>query len=241
MRQGAWRPRESLAVPLVLLVVSLLISFAGSLVASSVEPRSETWWAVTLGSSGLGLALLFGYLVWHFRRPVQVQVSQSVVERARPCRGLVVLVSPGPGSELAKAAIRYHDRTLVKVWLVCSETSEKAADDIAQELTSDAAVRTRLFEKVPLLDLNFENHPEAVREAIEEKVFRALPADLAESDVLVDISGGRKATTAGAFLAALPPGRRVQYVQPSKKDERGRGEEPGEPVEIAIHYSLRRC
>ncbi len=76
--------------------------------------------------------------------------------------------------------------------------------------------------------------------AIEEHVFQSLPSGIEESDVIVDITGGRKATTAGAFLAALPRGRRLEVVNPKKSEYRGRGLEPDDPMEIAIDYEVKR-
>ncbi len=232
--------REPLTQPLVLLAVSLLIGLSGNLIAPVYMVGSVAWKVLTVGSPILAFLMLSIYLVWYIRRPLRVELSRTALEKARPCKGLVLLVSPGRGSESAKAAIRYHAATLQHVWLVHSDTSKPDADRIIDELGQDGDYRG-LFNRIPLLDINFENNPEAVRERIEEKVFRQLPDGIDESDVIIDITGGRKATTAGAFLAALPSGRRVEIVNPKRTDRRERGTEAGDPIEITIDYIVKRC
>lgn len=240
MKPSSRAHREPLTFSLVLLIVSIFLGFAGNLVTAAVDVDSRTWKSLVFGSSSAAVLVLGVYLVWHFWRPLGIELSRTVVDRARPCKGLVVLVSPGRGSESAKDAIRYHAKTLEKAWLVHSDASRDAADEIVEELGQEDGLRAEQFKKVHVIDMNFENSPDAVREAIERDVFQKLPAGLADSDVIVDITGGRKATTAGAFLAALPPGRRVEIVNPKRTDRRHRGTEADEPLEIAVDYRVSR-
>lgn len=238
----AARSREPLARPIVLLVVSSLLALAGNLVAASVEAGSKPWWYLLIGASALAVLIFGVYLLWRLRSPLSVDLAHTLIDKARPCKGLVVLVSPGPGSESAKSAILYHARILAslkKVWLVHSELSKADAFRIMGEITQECGF-DGAFQTIPVSDREFGGHPEVVQEKIESEVFRKLPDAMEESDVIVDVTGGRKATTAGAFLAALPPGRRIEIVQPKETDERGRGTEADVPAEIVLEYLITR-
>jgi hypothetical protein len=109
-------------------------------------------------------------------------------------------------------------------------------------LVADLSRKPRLaadrFQLLHLSNREFDN-PERVRKTIDQEVFENLPTGMEASDVLIDITGGFKTTTAGAFLAGLPEGRRLQIVRPLTTDERGRGLKPGDPDEIAIDYRVK--
>ncbi len=232
--------REPLTLPILLLVVSSLLSFAGNLAAASVEADSELWRLLLIGAPTLAVLVIGGYLLWHLRRPLSVHLSHTLIDNARPCRGLVVLVSPGPGSESAKAAVRYHAASLKHVWLVHSDRSRSAATEVVEEISQEG-VYGGPFETIPISDSQFESYPEVVRERIEDGVFQRLPEGVEESDVVIDVTGGRKATTAGAFLVALRPGRRMQIVKPKETDDRARATHADDPVEIVLDYQVTRC
>lgn len=83
------------------------------------------------------------------------------------------------------------------------------------------------------------SNPEKVREAIEE-IYAQLPEDVEEKDIIIDITGGMKTTTAGAFLAALPPGRHLEVVSPAQVDKDGRGLTPETTIQITIDYSIKK-
>lgn len=236
------RHREPLTLPIVLMVVCTLLSFAGNLVAAAVEVGSELWWRLLIGVLALAALILGFFLLWRLRSPLRVGLASTLIDGARPCKGLVVLVSSGSGSDTARAAIRYHARvpaSLKHVWLVHSGRSEPDArrvmDEIKQEGVYDGS-----FETIPVPDWEFGARVEIIQEKIEDVVYRRLPEGVEETDVIVDVTGGRKATTAGAFLAGLPPGRRVQIVQPNETDDRGRGTQAGDPVEIVLDYQVKR-
>ena len=86
---------------------------------------------------------------------------------------------------------------------------------------------------------SFED-PEQVKDAIEDKVYGELPAGMRPDDIVIDITGGRKTTTAGAFLAGLPRGRHLEYNSPSEINIRGQGVKPGIPIQISLDYELRK-
>lgn len=234
--------REPLTLPIVLMIVCTLLSFAGNLVAAAVEAGSVLWLRLLIGVLALAALTLGFYLLWRLQSPLRVGLAPTLIDGARPCKGLVVLVSSGAGCGTAKAAIRYHARvpaSLKHVWLVHSQGSGPDALEVMDEIKQEG-VYDGSFETVPILDREFGNRPEIVQGKIEDRVFHRLPEGVEEADVIVDVTGGRKATTAGAFLAGLPPGRRIQFVSSEETDDRGRGTQAGEPVEIVLDYQVKR-
>jgi hypothetical protein len=151
------------------------------------------------------------------------------------------LVSPGKGSETAAGAIEYHSHSpgFSRVWLVHSDTSKSSAEQLLEELSRRPHLSRETFCLLHLPDSQFDN-PGLVHDLIERAVFRELPEGMTEAEVIVDLTGGMKGTSAGAFLAGLPRGRRLEYVSPATRDSRGRGTRPGEPIEIGIDYKLKR-
>lgn len=164
---------------------------------------------------------------------------------ARRYKWLIVLASPEPGIRTAEHAVKYHAPVLEKVWLLCSRgkppSSEQAARDMIRRVEQERADRSFEIELVPLSEAEFKD-PEVVRTKIEE-IYGKIPEHLTVGDVVIDITGGTKTTTAGAFIAGLPRGRRLEITPPDEGgvDESGRGFKPGDPVEILIDYSLKRA
>lgn len=171
----------------------------------------------------------------------EVVPQARVLDRITRSRGLVVVASRGKGIETVEAAIAYHagETTLERLWILHSELSAPFARGLRDRWVGSGRFRSH---DIVLLALSEEEfvQPQRVQEAIEEGVYGRLPAGLAERDVVLDLTGGRKTTTAGVFLAGLPPGRRLELVEPRSVDERGVGEAPSEvPMEIEIDYEVR--
>ncbi len=222
-----WDPLRN---PWLFVVVLYLTAISTNLWSALIDDRSPWWWFfVALWPPILGL------VAWRFVR----FRAQSAARRAEPARGLVVLVSGGPGSRTAAAAARHHLPRLEHLWLVHSEASKKPCQDLQAELIAAGSLAAGQLHALPLTDDAFQDL-EAVRQLIEAEVFGALPGDLQERDVVIDFTGGTKETSAGAVLAGLPPGRRLQRTPMLQKDPtRLTGLEPGEPIEIDINYRLR--
>ncbi len=240
MKANAWsaaflEPRKS---PLVFLAASYVFGMSINLTAATFEAQSIPWWLVVAGVPIAGVLLIATPLIRKIWPPLRIEFGDTLI-KAKPCKGLVVLVSPGKGAATAEAAIRYHASALIKVWLVHSETSKQAALALIDELSGEDGFKADQFEPVPLSDGYFEA-PDTVRQTLEERVYGRLPLGMEEGDVIVDFTGGRKTTTAGAFLAGLPRPRRLQVVQPQKTDVRKRGLKAGEPLEVRIEYRLKR-
>lgn len=220
--------------------LTYLSAVSASALAAGFEAFSHRWWAVLIAPVPLWLVFIASpwlSRLWPRRR---VEASARIF-RPEPCRGLVVLVSPGKGSETAAGAIAYHGRfgNLSRVWLLHSDTSEEVARKLSEELSRRPELSSESFRLLHLPDSQFDN-PGLVHDLIEKAVFQELPGGMTEADVIVDLTGGMKGTSAGAFLAGLPRGRRLEYVSPATRDPRGRGTRPGEPLEIGIDYKLKR-
>jgi hypothetical protein len=239
LRRGLWNPDAS---PFLFFLAAYLVGMSVNLASNAVSKHPFAFWVFLLGGPSLiVLAIVAPVLA---KRWLGERVEPSVsFEPARPRKWLVVLASPPPGIETAEKAIRHHLPALEKVWLLCSrgvdKESEPAALGLKASLERAGLLRPEQVTVLPLSIAHFQD-PEKVREAV-EGIYDRLPEDLDEADVIVDVTGGTKLATAGALLAGLPPGRFLEYVPAVKFDERGRGEEPGPPIEIAIDYVIRKA
>ncbi len=227
-------------IPLLFYIVGYLLSLSANINSNWLQHNAAARWLLALVVPLAILTLLAPPIVRRFLPLSPVPTARQ--HRAGECQGLVALVSSGDGAATARKAIEYHAATLRRIWLVHSPDSAAEADKLVDDLSRHERLSVRHFEKISLTDKAFGD-PEAVRDAIEERVYRRL-ADIMppipQSEVVVNIMGGMKQTTAGAFLAALAPGRRIEVVPALTRDDRLRGMTPGDPLEIEIHYTLKR-
>ncbi len=197
-------------------------------------------WAIGLGVPAVLVAVILSpwfSRVWPLRRPEPVP---TVFPKARACKGLVVIVSPGAGSGSARAAVEYHlAGGLEQVWLVYSDASAGEAEALREELSRKPQLTASRVLPVPFSNSGFQD-PEQVRAGIEEGVYGRLPEGMEAGDVILDLTGGPKTASVGAFLAGLPPGRRLEVVRAGTMDSRLRAESPADPFEICLDYKLKR-
>lgn len=224
--------RPSLAVH----AISYATAVSASVLAMLTQGLRAPWAWVLIGTPFL--LLLAVYSSRWIRRRWQIEPS-ALMFPARPARGVVAFVSLGPGSETAARAVEFHGASLHHAWLFYSDASRDAALEIVESLSATRHLRREIFHLIALSDTEFGN-PGSVNDRIDREVFQALPEGLGPQDVVVDITGGLKGTTAGAFLAGIPRGRRLQYVPPATLDDRGRGKSPHTPLEIEIDYKIKR-
>jgi hypothetical protein len=218
-------------------VLGISINLVTNYAAEWTQSRSLAWWLLVIGGPVAILLVSSSLLRRGFRN--QLSTTGSLVARPRRSRGLVVIASRGDGTQTAQKAIEYHRPE--RLWVVHSDWSQA---DFETDVKGWALGRNLLspdqIQPIALSDEAFTD-PGVVQERIEREVFGALPDGWEESDVMIDITGGRKQTTAGAFLAGLPQGRRLEVNIPDKVDfATGGGKSPGDPVEIRIDFSLKR-
>lgn len=192
---------------------------------------SPGWSYILLGISPFFLVTGWGWLRWKSarRRKVQLRASSRDVE---PHAGIILFLSNilnkqhlemlKSGNNAVLEAERFswkpchlgmekHRGMLRKVWVICSPES-----------SSQFKWFTQLFE--PLFSsVDFEQAGgedgvafEDVGALVEtiEGVLHGLPADMDESDVIIDITGGQKpASVAGMMVSLVDEGREIQYVQ----------------------------
>jgi CRISPR-associated protein (Cas_Cas02710) len=228
--RSLWDPGHN---PLVYFILALLVGASVNVLSGWLAtnfPFFSAWGSVAIVVGAF--LLLLSPLIRQSLLPQRVlEPISSLRVPAKKRRGLIAFVSIGGGWATADAAIRYHKELLIWVWLLHSPASKLNAEKLAESFGD-------LVRLVPMTEEEFGD-PEAVKEAI-QKIYSGLRhSGLEESDVVIDITGGTKTTTAGAFLAGLPAERNLQVIRAATKDSDGRAIEAGEPIEIDINYTLK--
>jgi hypothetical protein len=239
LQRTLWEPRQN---PLIYFLAAFFFALSVNLISS--EPwlpwvKRIVEWAPPLGI----LVLLLSPAVRRFWPWGAIDPATKVRE-ARPCKGLVVFASQGPGIATAAKAVAYHlslGDPLQALWIVCSHSSADNADRLRRDLAlNHPDLET---EVVTMTDDDFQD-VEAVQQRLETEVYGSLHGrGWWEGDVVLDFTGGAKNTTAGAILAGLPANRRLEFVPAEKKNEEGRATGPeaaGNPREIRIDYRMKR-
>jgi hypothetical protein len=238
IQRALWEGQQG---PTIFLFTAYLLGISVNLVSDVAgQLRGIAWWTIFILGPALFLFVSSGLWLRLFTGRVETSVSTQAAE---PRKGLVVFASPGDGIQTARKAIEHHLPVLEKVWLVYSKggpvSSEAAALDLKRDVVTSNLLRPDQIQELPMVVDAFED-PEQVKELVENEVYGRLPDGLTDNDVIIDITGGRKTTTAGAFLAGLPKGRRLEINAPAAMNIRGLGTRPGTPLEIFVDYKLRR-
>ncbi|AKB67854.1 hypothetical protein FQU78_07090 [Methanosarcina mazei] len=113
-------------------------------------------------------------------------------------------------------ALDYHLKTgeLRHCWLIYSDQSGVNVDVIKSffEIITGNAIKPDF---VKIEDPNESKH---IKEII-DGIYKNLPADLKETDVIADITAGNKPMTAAMVLSCLNSNRNIEYIEQSKKNE----------------------
>ena len=173
----------------------------------------------------------------------------KVVPLTDICRGLVAIMSTNDHSP-AEVAIRYHWNNgqpphLAFCWLITTPDALPYARKLHQRLVDEGiAERLTLFygdyaipdlanpsQPLTLTANQAAAHdPDSILHLVNSIYAHAQSLDLAETDLIVDFTGGTKPLGVGAFLACTRPGRRLQYIA---------SREQPELLEIKIDYQLK--
>ncbi len=172
-----------------------------------------------------------------------------VVPLTDTCRGLVAIMSTSDNSP-AEVAIRHHWNSgqppnLEFCWLITTPDALPYARKLHQRLVDEGmAERLNLFYgdyAIPdvanpqqQLTLNVSqtaaNDPDSILHLVNSIYAHSQRLGLAETDVIVDFTGGTKPLGVGAFLACISPGRRLEYIA---------SREQPELLEIKVDYQLK--
>jgi hypothetical protein len=166
-------------------------------------------------------------------------------------KGLIVLMSTNENPP-AKEAICHHWNNgrgnLKHCWIIgIGEESRIATKKLIEDLDRSSKIPTAYlyYDKVygDKFSLNIhpdlENDPNHVRKLIEYIYDEArLSYFIEESDIIIDFTGGKKTTTAGAILAGAKPGRNMEYIS-GKYDPSTRTTLDPKLMEIDISYQVK--
>lgn len=170
----------------------------------------------------VGIAVVSGVVLWvivriwgaRIQRSLQ-HPSQVYVEKDRKApkqRALVVFVGPGPDKpHLSAVEHHYHgDEAGVRLeyfWYVYTREAAFRNQELLAKFPNATAhpVRLRHADDVP-------SAYDAVLAAIDGALRLQAEPPLAETDLIVDITGGTKSMTAGAVLACRERSVSVQYM-----------------------------
>jgi hypothetical protein len=238
VRDVLWDPRKG---PLAFITFGYLMSVSTNLVTAAVPTKSGFWWVLVLGVPALVIGLILSPWFAKIMRTQDREPVSTLVRRPKESPILVGLASKGIGISSMKSAILYHHPKWV--FLVHSEDSkvyaEQLRDGFVNPVDKQSEINPENFRLLPIDNVGFGD-PERIRELIENEVYRNLPKGKNEGDVMIDITGGTKGATAGAFLAGLADARKLEIVVPKSKDKDGRALEADDPVEIDISYKLKK-
>ena len=165
------------------------------------------------------------------------------------CRGLVVVMSTKEDSP-AEVAIRRHwnggrEPHLEHCWVICTEQSVEFAERMHQCLIKEGIggevnLRYGDYEvedptqperKLKLTVANAQaNDPNHILQLVEGIYAEAEALGLAESEMIVDFTGGTKPLGVGVFLACTRPERRLEYIAQGER---------AEILEVKVSYKLK--
>jgi hypothetical protein len=113
-------------------------------------------------------------------------------------------------------ALDYHIKTgkLRHCWLIYSDQSGVNVDIIKGffEIVTGNAI------KPDFVKIEYPNESKHIKEII-DRIYKDLPADLKETDVISDITAGNKPMTAAMVLSCLNSDRNIEYIEQSEKNE----------------------
>lgn len=187
------------------------------------------WWG-TLALAAVLFAVALSSLLYPSLRRFRAGRPQVHDDRRpRPAMGLILLVSPQPGT--SEAAIAFHRETLRVCWLIATPNSLAIARDLERRF--QGRVPSIRLGTDYLVDADSANRSYRMVLRILEEEAPAL--DLAREELIADVTGGTKPMTAGMTIACLAAGARMQYMLAERKpDGSPDPAQPVAPIEIEI-------
>lgn len=170
----------------------------------------------------IGVVALLSFL---FSRLRHVGTRVTGKKPPTPRKGLILLVSR---DEPSRKALQYHWKTLKHCWLLHSNESEPIARKLKEELESagKTAKMVHIIDVQNPLEYNYEL----------DAVYRRLPSDMSENDVILDCTGMTALASVGSILACLNGRRPIQYTPAVYANNKPIGS--GEPWEVLLAPDL---
>jgi hypothetical protein len=178
----------------------------------------------------VALVMAVGFVLWQAGRPGSFRPLINPWRQApRPRRGLIFLFGR---KEVCREALAAHEKTLERLWLVCTPQSNTAANEFASELQAPGrlAVEVRV--------VGDANDPLAFYAAVQQ-VIRDRPKGWPVEDVITDYVGLTAHASVGTVLACLHEQAPVQYT-PAEYDANLRPVRPLPPFEVVLQGRKQR-
>lgn len=153
----------------------------------------------------------------------------------RPARGLLLLVSRGPGISAGISAVKYHGDALQHLWLIHS--SDRSSVEGAALIASKTSATSYMK---PIGDVFSIEMTKALVDTIRQQAHRL---GLGDEDLICDFTGMTKPVSAGVVLACLLPRYRLEYMEPLGylSDGRPDPDTGSRPIEVEIGYEIERA
>lgn len=159
------------------------------------------------------ILLAVGIAMYQENRMKSGRLTIKAAEDAPEKKGLICLVS---NPDTVMRAVEYHKPAYL--WLVTSEAMIDTANKIEDRINKDGTLAKVEIVREMLSDDEVFTHDKT--EEIVNNIFQNLPAEVSETDVIADFTGGTKTMTVGMLLACLNESRALEYV-PNKRIKGG--------------------
>ncbi len=179
---------------------------------------------LVIGLTLLVLLMAVGLVVWQAGRPAPYRPLVNPWRRSpQSRRGLIFLFGRG---DVCREALAAHEKTLERLWLVCTPQSNTAANEFAGELRAPGrlAVEVRVVE---------DAHDPLAFYAAVQQILRDRPKGWPVEDVIADYVGLTAHASVGTVLACLHEQAPVQYT-PAEYDANLRAVRPLPPFEVVL-------
>lgn len=189
------------------------------------------WFGSSPGSLSLivvaALFILFGLgpLTARALRRRESVLGDPSRRRPLPRKGLIFLVSQN--EPVFREAIKPHESTIERVWLVCSQQTLPLANSLKEDQERLGRVVTPLVVNDVLDPFEFYNRVKGIRDG--------LPNDWDCADVIADYVGMTAHASVGAVLACLLVGFSLQYT-PGVYDDQLKAVRPLPSFEVEFHF-----
>jgi CRISPR-associated protein (Cas_Cas02710) len=157
---------------------------------------------------------------------IPIEVRRKALDQKYP--GLILLVSK---SEACATAIRFHQPTLQRCWLICSPQTLEQAQILCQQFPQVCVDQ-------PIV-INDIYDPLEVYARVNDIYRDRLPPGWRESDVIADYTGMTAHASVGTVLACVGTARSLQYT-PAKFDQNGKPVGSLNPIRILLQREVSR-